>query len=294
MDSLKWLNIRWDCEDIKKWKSMVKVLYILLPVLLYSLLQDVAELLLWAFLDYGVGLAGDRALSVLGFYSDTIQGIIYGVAVIVSLFPFKSLIKNEITYVINKEELSEPDTVKKYFWIALLGLGAAFTLNLAFGLVPAVTASESYGQITDLQYGVTFVVGIFLYGVVSPVTEELVYRGIAYQRLKRTYGTVMAMFFSAILFGALHGNWVQASYGMLMGLLLAWVYEKNEGILASVVVHMTANIGVYSLTYGNRLAKLNIKILIALMIACVIITLVSFWRLRSHYFLKCRKNESDS
>lgn len=291
MNSLKWLKIRWNYEEIKNWKSIVKVLYILLPVLLYSLLQDVAELILWALLDYVAGLAGDQAIAFIGLYSDTVQGMIYGMAAIVSLLPFKALLKNEITHVMSEGELPHAEAVKKYFLIALLGAGAAFALNLAFGLLPAVAASESYGQVADQQYGVTFIVGLFLYGVISPVTEELVYRGIAYQRLKRSFGVLPAMLFSAALFGALHGNWVQASYGMLMGLLLAWVYEKNEGILASVVVHIAANIGVYALTYGNRLAGISTKTSLTVLIICVMITVVCFWQLQKVYFLKCRKNE---
>lgn len=291
MNSLKWLKIRWNYEEIKNWKSIVKVLYILLPVLLYSLLQDVAELILWALLDYVAGLAGDQAIAFIGLYSDTVQGMIYGMAAIVSLLPFKALLKNEITHVMSEGELPHAEAVKKYFLIALLGAGAAFALNLAFGLLPAVAASESYGQVADQQYGVTFIVGLFLYGVISPVTEELVYRGIAYQRLKRSFGVLPAMLFSAALFGALHGNWVQASYGMLMGLLLAWVYEKNEGILASVVVHIAANIGVYALTYGNRLAGISTKTSLTVLIICVMITVVCFWQLQKVYFSKCRKNE---
>lgn len=291
MNSLNWLNIRWDHEEIKNWKSIVKVLYILFPVLLYSLLQDVAELILWALLDYGAGLAGDQTIAFIGLYSDTVQGMIYGMAAIVSLLPFKALLKNEITYVMSRKELPHAEAVKKYFLIALLGAGAAFALNLAFGLLPAVAASESYGQVADRQYGATFIVGLFLYGVISPVTEELVYRGIAYQRMKRSFGVLPAMLFSAALFGALHGNWVQASYGMLMGLLLAWVYEKNEGILASVVVHIAANIGVYALTYGNRMAGMNTKTSLTVLIICVMITVVCFGQLQKVYFSKCRKNE---
>lgn len=292
MNSLNWLNIRWDHEEIRKWRSIVKVLYILLPVILYSLLQDVAELLVWAVVNYGVGLAGDRALAFAGLYSDTVQGIVYGVSVTVALLPFGRLVGNEITSVTNNAKRSCKEKMKKYCRIVLLGIGAAYALNFGFGLLPAVTASESYGQVADRQYGVIFAVGLFLYGVISPLTEELVYRGIAYQRMKRAFGVLPAMLFSAILFGALHGNPVQAVYGMLMGLLLAWVYEKNEGILAPIVVHMAANVGVYSLTYGNRLAEMSRKTMIIAMIICVIITVVCIWRLQKNDFSKCRENES--
>ena len=94
------------------------------------------------------------------------------------------------------------------------------------------------------------------------------------------------MLISALIFGGLHGNWVQAVYGTLMGILWAWVYEKYAGFLAPVLVHMVANLGVYSITYGSRLAGLSRNTCIMATIVSVLLTGVCFWR------LNCRMSKS--
>ena len=279
MNGLIWLKTKWNKEEIASWRSMVKVLYVLLPVALYSLLQDLIEIILWALVNYGSGLAGDQAIAYLSLHSDTLQGILYGITVIVGLLPFRTMIRNEITSVTNGERLTEFSVAQDYIWIAVLGLGAAFSLNFGMGLFRVVSESQGYQKVADAQYGVSFLIGLVLYGIISPITEEIMYRGITYQRLKRTFGMWPAVLISAAIFGGFHGNWVQAVYGTIMGILLAWVYEKYEGFLAPVLVHMTANLGVYSITYGNRLADLSRKTCILAMIASVLITAVCFWHM---------------
>jgi len=54
---------------------------------------------------------------------------------------------------------------------------------------------------------------------------------------------------SALLFGVFHGNIVQGIYGTLMGLLIAYVYEKYDNFIAPVIIHVAANFSVYILTY---------------------------------------------
>lgn len=216
---LTWLKTKWNKEEIATWRSMVKVLYVLLPIAFYSLLQDLIEILLWALVNYGADMVGDQVIAYLSEHSDTLKGILYAVTVILALLPFKTMIRNEISSVMNDEKLTDFPVVQKYLWIAILGLGAAFSLNFGMGLLSAGLNSAGYQQVADAQYGVSFFIGLFLYGVVSPITEEIIYRGITYQRLKRTFGVIPAMLISALIFGGLHGNWEQAVYGTLMGIL---------------------------------------------------------------------------
>ena len=274
---LTWLNAKWNKEDIAKWRPWSKMFYVLLPIVIYSLLQDLMEILLLVLLNLGAGMAGNQVTAWLNSNSDTLQGVLYALAAILALLPFRRMIRNEIVSIANGEKIKDLTAIGKYLWIAALGLGAAFFLNFGMGLFSAVSNSSDYQQVADVQYGVSFAIGLFLYGVVSPITEEIIYRGITYQRLKRTVGVMPAILVSALIFGGLHGNWVQAVYGTLMGILLAWIYEKNDGFLAPVVIHMVANLGVYSLSYGNRLANLSRKTSVLITIACAIITGVCFW-----------------
>lgn len=102
-------------------------------------------------------------------------------------------------------------------------------------LFPAVSEVQEniYTPVLWLQ-----MIGI---GMIVPIAEELVYRGIFYGSLKQHVGINMAMTGSALIFGVMHGNMVQGLYAGLTGLFLAWVYETCGSILAPVVVHIAAN-----------------------------------------------------
>lgn len=94
---LTWLKTKWNKEEIATWRSMGKVLYVLLPIAIYSLLQDLIEIFLWALVNYGAGMAGDQVISYLSEHSDTLKGILYAITIILALLPFRTMIRNEIS-----------------------------------------------------------------------------------------------------------------------------------------------------------------------------------------------------
>ena len=68
--------------------------------------------------------------------------------------------------------------------------------------------------------------------------------------MKKIFSTALSLVLSALLFGFYHGNIVQASYGFLMGMLIAYTYEKCGGFLYAFLFHAAANLSVYVIT-GN-------------------------------------------
>ena len=42
-------------------------------------------------------------------------------------------------------------------------------------------------------------------------------------------------------FGAVHGNWLQGLYAFIIGMLLAFAYERFHSILAPILIHAGAN-----------------------------------------------------
>ena len=79
-------------------------------------------------------------------------------------------------------------------------------------------------------------------GILAPVAEELVYRGMIYRRMRESLTAVQAGVFVSILFGVGHGNLPQGLYAMVLGLLLACIYEKFRNIAAPVLFHIVVNI----------------------------------------------------
>lgn len=128
-------------------------------------------------------------------------------------------------------------------------------------------SSAAYTRVEEAQYGVAFAIGLVLYGVISPIAEEVVFRGIIYNRMKRCFSVKLAVPLSALLFGLYHGNTVQALYGFLLGVIIAIVYERSESFAAPVTFHAVANVTVFTVTYRNGLRDLNSAVAIGLAVA---------------------------
>ena len=84
---------------------------------------------------------------------------------------------------------------------------------------------------------------IFLYMYVcllGPVLEELLYRGVLLQSLRK-YNERFAIVVSAMIFGMMHQNPTQCILGMLVGLPLAMITIKSGSIIPAIITHIIVN-----------------------------------------------------
>ncbi|MCM1102229.1 MAG: CPBP family intramembrane metalloprotease [Clostridium sp.] len=107
----------------------------------------------------------------------------------------------------------------------------------------------AYQAVREDQYSAVFLLGLVVFGVVSPIAEELLFRGIIHNYLRRFMNVKLALLISSALFGLYHMDFVQGMYGFLMGCLIAYAYEYFGDFKMAVAVHAVANILVYCLTY---------------------------------------------
>ena len=123
----------------------------------------------------------------------------------------------------------------------LAGASFGVGLNNLISLAPLASWSASYQKISEAFYGSTLVLEILATCVITPVLEELLYRGVAYRRLRGWLGILPAILCSSLLFGAMHLNLVQFLYAGLIGALLAWLMEYF-GLTAAIAAHVGANL----------------------------------------------------
>jgi hypothetical protein len=121
---------------------------------------------------------------------------------------------------------------------ALLGIA----LNNILSMSPLVAMSEAFTQATEDFYAGTFVLEIIGSAILTPILEELVYRGVIYTRLKRHLGIAPAVILSALIFGIMHFNIVQFIYAFVLGIMLALFLEHTGHVYGSIAGHMTVNL----------------------------------------------------
>lgn len=113
---------------------------------------------------------------------------------------------------------------------------AAFLAELVlnpFGLTLKEAAESASAVSTDLP--------MFLYaGLVGPVAEELVFRGFVLRRLLGG-GKGFAIVLSAVLFGAMHGNFLQGAFAVGAGLVFGYVAVEYS-IGWSILIHVLNNL----------------------------------------------------
>ena len=127
---------------------------------------------------------------------------------------------------------------------ALVIIGAG-TLGVAVNNIIAMTsliqASEGFQTANQAFFAGTAVYEFLGSCFLIPIAEELLFRGVVYQRLKLMLGVAPAIICSALIFGLVHANLVQFLYAAVLGCLLAFLYEKTEFFYVPVLGHIAAN-----------------------------------------------------
>lgn len=245
---------------MSRWSSLRKTAYLLLPLLIYFVLHDVLQILLLAVTELLLHNGG-LAATLISEHSATVQGLINGLSILGGVGVIWKAVKSEIGTEGKRWEERNQGIPRKwgmrYLFLGVSAFCFSVGLNIVFYQSGFAGSSESYEAVYELQYGVQFVIGVILYGLVSPFAEEAIFRGILFQRMKRCFNYGIALIVSSLLFGLYHGNVVQAVYGTILGIVIAWSYELFGDFVAPVLFHAVANISVYSITYGNRLADMN-------------------------------------
>ena len=145
----------------------------------------------------------------------------------------------------------KPEPGKNYVFLGLAVLGSMFGLNLLLILSGIIERSTEYRSVQEGQAAVAFLPGLLLYSLVAPLAEELLFRGIIYNSLKRCMRAWAAMLTAALLFGIYHGNSVQMIYGFLMGCLFIYGYEYFGDFRVPLVMHGFVNMLTFCLGQVN-------------------------------------------
>lgn len=93
--------------------------------------------------------------------------------------------------------------------------------------------------------------------VLAPIAEEVIFRGCIYRFLKSEMPTTLAMLVSGAFFAVVHGNLMAFVPLMVVGFLLAYIYEKERSILVPICFHAYFNLLTLSMTTLRSLSAVE-------------------------------------
>ena len=106
-------------------------------------------------------------------------------------------------------------------------------------LVPLSAWEEQFFARVTSQDFASVVVVCFL----GPVLEEMLFRGVILKGFLEQFPRPQAILGSAVLFGAVHMNIYQFIGGVLIGVLLGWLYERTRSLVPCIALHIAFNTG---------------------------------------------------
>ncbi len=142
---------------------------------------------------------------------------------------------------------------KNWFPIVLMGVGFCSFANIAVSV--AGSFFEGLGINYDVDFGESptgffgVILTVISTAVIPPLVEEFACRGLMIGALKK-YGEGFAIISSAIMFGIMHGNFQQAPFAFLIGLIMGFVTVKCGSIWPAILIHAYNNLSSVIFTYA--------------------------------------------
>ena len=135
---------------------------------------------------------------------------------------------------------------KQLLYMVPLGICASLGLNCFISILRLTEFFPSYTeQVYEVLFSRALPTGLIMYGFVMPGIEELLFRWILFDKLTGFVPVKTAGIISSVIFGVYHRNTVQFLYSFVFGLLLAYCFWIFNSILASWILHGSANVFIY-------------------------------------------------
>lgn len=175
---------------------------------------------------------------------DNLFMIVY--LLLISLF-FGYALKGSRGLSTNFKNLFKDDTKKEILFVLITNLLYAFLVMLLFSALDLLIGLGdptwvSMWDVDSIDTSSNFIlIDALLTIIFAPVLEELIFRGVLFNRLKIRTGIIPAMLISSFLFGIGHDFGGMTS-AFLFGLCMCILYLKTDNILVPMSVHFLNNL----------------------------------------------------
>lgn len=186
-----------------------------------------------------------------------------------SLQLFLSLIIDFVTIIfavnVFKVDVKEQLTKIRLTTIFLFSLLAILIFLLILPLVNPVDFFEKIANHKITAHQLDFIIFenpnfydifyFFLMVIITPIIEEILYRGIILNLLLKKYSVIISLILSSLIFAFIHLNFIGIGYLFLYGLLFGFAYYKTKSLFTSILLHFLINL--MAVTTSHQYHELN-------------------------------------
>ncbi len=143
--------------------------------------------------------------------------------------------------------------LKYYLCVLPVIIIAGFVVDFIsrmFGIVPERQKIINNILNEDSQGVLAFM--IFFGMLAAPVVEEFLFRGFLQPAARDAFGRLKAVLFSGFLFALVHLNAHVFLQIFILGLLLAYLFEKTGSLIAPITVHVCHNTATLAFLISSR------------------------------------------
>jgi membrane protease YdiL (CAAX protease family) len=102
-------------------------------------------------------------------------------------------------------------------------------------------ALKSFSDALAGLRGPGLILAALIVGLAPGFGEELLFRGYIQTRLTRRWGRFVSIFIASLLFAAIHMDWIQGAFVLLLGFYLGEIAERTGSIWPCIVCHAVNN-----------------------------------------------------
>jgi len=114
-------------------------------------------------------------------------------------------------------------------------------INQLLILIPSYNANQAQPVGYNSVSGLGLVLAFISLVVLTPLGEEILFRGVLYQGLKTKLNVILAAIVTSLLFGLAHAQWNVGVDTFVLSLAAIYLYEKYQSLWFPIGLHAIKN-----------------------------------------------------
>ena len=169
-----------------------------------------------------------------------------------NILPFITIISLLlITIYLYKNNIREENNIKYNYIPIIISIGISLSCLLNMFIFKIYPPKEPTTNISILIIISTCLVG--------PIYEEILFRYIFLNRLKKYNTPLKAVLINSFIFALIHLNFKEIIFAFFLSLIINIIYQKYNNIIYPIILHSSANIiSLFLLEYNNTIIILSL------------------------------------